>query len=57
VISYDDLFHRYFETEARRIKESDSRVSIKTEQVEKLRPRVREIDYYADIFGHGENRK
>jgi len=57
VISYDDLFHRHFETEARRIKESDSWVSIKTEQVENLRPRVREVDYYADASGRHENRK
>ena len=54
VISYDDLFYRHFETEARRIKESDSWVSIKTVQVKKPRPRVREVDYYARIYGRDE---
>ena len=54
VISYDDLFHRHFETEARRIKDSDSWVSINTVQVKQPRPRVREVDYYATLLGGKE---
>jgi hypothetical protein len=38
VISYDDLFHRHFETEARYIKESGSWVSIRTVQSKKTSP-------------------
>lgn len=49
VISYDDSFGRHFETEGRRIKESDSWVNIKTVQVEKPPARVREVDYYKSI--------
>lgn len=51
VISYDDLFRRHFETEARRIRESDSWVSVETMQVKRLRPRVREVNYYARAEG------
>ncbi len=57
VISYDDLFGRHFETEARRIKETDGWVSTKTVLVREHRPRVREVDYYASAFGRDENRK
>lgn len=53
VISYNDLFHRHFETEARRIQESDSWVSIKTMYVKQPRPRVREVNYYATLNGSG----
>lgn len=51
VVSYDDLFHRHFETTARRIKETNDWVSIKTMQVKRLRPRIREVDYYARALG------
>ncbi|MDD5702127.1 MAG: hypothetical protein PHU23_08775 [Dehalococcoidales bacterium] len=54
VISYDDIFHRHFETEARRIKETNDWVSIKTIRVNKLRPRIREVDYYKSAFGKAE---
>ncbi len=54
VISYDDLFHRHFETEARYIKESCSWVSMRTIQVRKLRPRGRDIDYYSGLSGDSE---
>lgn len=57
VISYDDMFGRHFETEGRRIKESDSWVSIMTVQVKQPRPRVREVDYYARAFGRDEEHK
>lgn len=60
VISYDDLRGRdgrHFETEARRIRECDSWVGIKTVQVKQPRPRVREVDYYAGAFGRDERRK
>jgi len=54
VISYDDIFHRHFETEARRIKESDSWVSIKTVQVKQPRLRVGEVNYYKGLSGNDE---
>ncbi len=53
VISYNDLFHRHFETEARRIQESDSWVSIKTMYVKQPRPHVREVNYYTTLNGSG----
>lgn len=57
VISYDDLFGRHFETEGRRIKDADIWVSIKTVPVKKRRPRVREVDYYAEAFGRDKVHK
>lgn len=54
VISYDGIFHRHFETEARRIKESDGWVSIKTVQVKQPRPRVGEVNYYKGLSGNDE---
>jgi hypothetical protein len=53
VIGYDDLFGRHFETEARRIKETDGWVSARTVLVRKPRPRVREADYHGSAFGRG----
>jgi len=50
VISYDDIFHRHFETTARRIKDRDSWVSTRTKQVKKLPPRVRDVNYYANAL-------
>jgi len=50
VISYNDLFHRNFETEARWIKEIENWVSTRTVQVKKLRPRMGEVDYYHTAF-------
>ncbi|MBN1191232.1 MAG: hypothetical protein JXA46_15860 [Dehalococcoidales bacterium] len=57
VVSYDDIFHRHFETEARRIKMTNDWVSIKTIQVKKLRPRIRETDYYSNAFGNNQVKK
>jgi len=51
VITYSDAFGRHFQTEARRVKESDSWLSIKTKKIPKLPPRARDVDYYASAFG------
>lgn len=54
VISYDDLFHRHFETEGRWIKERDSWVSIKTVPAPQLPPRVRDVNFYKGLSGNDE---
>ena len=54
VISYDDIFHRHFETEAQWIEMIDNWVRIKTVLVKQLHPRMGEVNYYKGLSGNDE---